>query len=277
MEQLNGPFYEFRSSDFYYYSQRTDAGDMGDYHCHNFYELYFLEKGQREYLIENDLYTVIPGEFVLIKPHVVHRTFGGSFTRKLIHFGFDHLKPYFSYSILTELLSVFDSPIIIPDQGTTEIIKNYWSIIEHNHEKQSEKSFALNIASLLSFLSEYKNRPIPIQNDSMIDRITIYIEKNALKINTLEEIASEFHISKYYLCHLFQSEKNMSVYDFLTALKIAHASFELATSNKKIKTIAYECGFQSEYYFSKRFKQIVKTSPKNYRNLIKFKEEQKVE
>ncbi|MBE6891203.1 MAG: AraC family transcriptional regulator [Ruminococcaceae bacterium] len=277
MEKLVGPFYEFRSSDFYYYSERTDSGDMGDQHCHNFYELYYLEKGQREYLVERDIYSIIPGEFVLIKPHTVHRTLGGSFTRKLIHFGYDHLKPYLSNSVLTELISIFDSPIIIPDPSSAEIIQNYWKIIEYSHEKQDKESFALSLTALLSFLNSYKNRPIPIQNTSIIDKITNHIERNALKINTLEEISSEFHISKYYLCHLFQNEKNMSVYDFLTAIKIAHASYELATTDKKIKEIAFECGFQSEYYFSKRFKQIVKVSPKRYKDMIRNKEDLKIE
>lgn len=272
-----GPVYEFRSSNFYLYSRREDSGDMGSYHCHNFYELYYLESGQREYLIEKNTYTVNPGYFVLIKPHVMHQTFGGAFTRRLVHFGLDFLKPYISGVMLSDILSVFDISVIIPDSEHSETVAKYWDIIESAQAMGNEVGSAMALASLLSFLNMYKNQPLPTQNDSLIDKITDYIEKNALGVNSLDEIAKEFHISKYYLCHLFQSEKEVSAYDFLSTLKIAHASYALAVTNKKIKEIAYECGFQSEYYFSKRFKQLTAMSPREYRKLLTNKEVQGIE
>ena len=78
MEIVAGPVYEFRSSNFCSYTERSDNGDMGNYHCHNFYELYYLERGQRDYLVGQINYPVTEGCFVLVKPH---RAF-----RRLAHF-----------------------------------------------------------------------------------------------------------------------------------------------------------------------------------------------
>lgn len=276
MEIVAGPVYEFKSTSFCGYTERSDSGDMGNYHCHNFYELYYLESGQRDYLIGQSNYPVTEGCFVLVKPHVMHQTFGGAFSRRLIHFGYDFLKQYLSVKSVDELLAVFDRQIIVPTVDKESVLK-YWKVIADFQNAENFQGLAMGLASLLSFLSMFTGSMELIKVDSLVGRISSYIEKKALEINTLDEIAAEFHISKYYLCHLFQSEKNVSVLDYLTSLKIAHASCELATTKKRIKDIAYECGFQSEYYFSKRFKQIVTMSPREYRNLIINKEKEGIE
>lgn len=276
MEIVSGPVYEFRSSNFCSYTERSDNGDMGNYHCHNFYELYYLERGQRDYLVGQINYPVTEGCFVLVKPHVMHQTFGGAFSRRLIHFGYDFLKQYLSVKAVNDLLTVFDQQIIVPSVDKDSVLK-YWNIISDFQKAENYQGLAMGLASILSFLSMYSGSLGLIKGDSLVSRISSYIEENSLEINSLDEIAVEFHISKYYLCHLFQSEKKVSVLDYLTSLKIAHASYELATTSKRIKDIAYECGFQSEYYFSKRFKQVIMMSPREYRNLIINKEKSGIE
>ena len=32
--------------------------DMGPFHCHDYYEIYFLENGSRRYMIEDSVYDI---------------------------------------------------------------------------------------------------------------------------------------------------------------------------------------------------------------------------
>lgn len=277
MEKDYNFMYEFRSSNFYMYSEKSDSGDMGGVHCHNFYEIYYLEEGQRDWLIGKNNYTVSKGYFVLVKPHILHKSFAGAFTRKLAYFSHDFIRKYISPSVLEDILSVFDTHVIIPSDDFVDIISSYWKAIENFYSKEDGNGFAFAVTALMCLLAEYKDIPLPHQGKALIDRITDYVEKNALSINKIDEISEEFGINKYYMCHLFQKEKEMGVYDFLSMLKVAHASYELMTTEKKVRDIAYECGFESEYYFSKRFKQIVSISPSEYRKNLRTKEEFEIE
>src|SRR5690554_5138599 len=58
---------------------RTDRQrDMEIFHFHDYYEIYYLVSGQRDYFIDNRTYHVEPGNIVLINKGVIHRTIGNS-------------------------------------------------------------------------------------------------------------------------------------------------------------------------------------------------------
>lgn len=37
-------------------------------HYHNYYEIYFLEDGERYHMLQDDMYTMHPGELILFSP-----------------------------------------------------------------------------------------------------------------------------------------------------------------------------------------------------------------
>ena len=51
---------------------------------------------------------------------------------------------------------------------------------------------------------------------------------------------------------------------------IIEAKRELYLTNKSIKEIAYELGYEDEHYFSRFFKTNVDISPQMYRNTVGF-------
>ncbi len=53
--------------------------------------------------------------------------------------------------------------------------------------------------------------------------------------------------------------------DDLIDIRIQASKVMLKGSNRSLKQIAYACGFQNEYYFSKMFKSRVGTAPSSYR------------
>lgn len=58
-------------------------------HYHNYYELYYLEDGERYHMIQDDMYTMKPGELILFSPYILHRSYGDEnvpFRRLVLYF-----------------------------------------------------------------------------------------------------------------------------------------------------------------------------------------------
>ncbi|WP_278021813.1 helix-turn-helix domain-containing protein [Flavobacterium ginsengisoli] len=62
----------------------------------------------------------------------------------------------------------------------------------------------------------------------------------------------------------------MTLSDLITERIIVEAKRELYLTNKTVKEIAYELGYDDEYYFSRVFKGKTDISPQLYRDTIGF-------
>ena len=67
-------------------------------HYHASYELYYLQVGHRDYFIEDKLFSVSAGDFVLIPPRKLHRTGGEYGERILIGFTAEFLEKVYTKS-----------------------------------------------------------------------------------------------------------------------------------------------------------------------------------
>lgn len=86
---------------------------------------------------------------------------------------------------------------------------------------------------------------------------------------SLNNVATELHISMNYLSSLFKKETGQSFTQYLTNFRIDKAKELLKTTDLKTYEIAYEVGYDDPQYFSTVFKKIVGVSPSEYREMIK--------
>lgn len=87
---------------------------------------------------------------------------------------------------------------------------------------------------------------------------------------SLEKTAEQCHVSPRTLQKSFQS-MNLSFSSYVNDLRLAVAAVKLFQTDDEITSIAFQCGFTNSSYFSKRFKEKYRLTPKNYR-----KEKQKL-
>ncbi len=94
-----------------------------------------------------------------------------------------------------------------------------------------------------------------------------YIRKNYQKEISLEEIAREVGLSKYYFSHLFSNEIGENFSSYLSQYRLNRAS-QLLVENRKenISEISYRVGFNDPNYFARAFKEKFDLSPSKYRN-----------
>lgn len=237
----------------------SKGGKMPSMHYHDSYELYYLAMGSREYFIEDKLFSVAAGDFVLIQPGMLHRTGGEHGTRTLINFTEEFLTRYFSPSMIRELLCCFDHMKLVPEeachQRCAQLLKNLTQCSD-------DGEFALLLGLLLTELGK---SPAPELKDGFVGNIISYINHNYGRIANLEQIADEFFISKYHLCRIFKTAMKITVVDYLTQIRIKNARRQLEHSNWDIGQIAQSCGFHSSAYFCNLYRKVTGESPSEFR------------
>ncbi len=131
--------------------------------------------------------------------------------------------------------------------------------------------FTIEIQSLIQYMiaqvfkqsahkkieTDYKmNRLLPVLN---------YINKNYRSGISLKTLADICCLSPNYFLRLFSETFHMPPIDYIQKRRLEDASRLLIYSNKQIKEIAYETGYEDPAYFSRLFSKIYHQSPRNFR------------
>ncbi len=101
--------------------------------------------------------------------------------------------------------------------------------------------------------------------DNIIERCVLIMKEHLHENLTLDELAKKAHVSASYLSALFKQKTHYSPMQLYTSLKIQKASQLLKVTQTPIKQIAEEMGYPDQYSFSRSFKQVMGTSPKQFR------------
>jgi AraC-like DNA-binding protein len=96
------------------------------------------------------------------------------------------------------------------------------------------------------------------------------IEKDFKSKHAPQDYAVLLHISPNALAKITKTHFNKTLTDLISERIIIEAKRELYLTNKSIKEVAYELGYDDEFYFSRFFKRNVNISPQTYRETVGF-------
>jgi YesN/AraC family two-component response regulator len=96
------------------------------------------------------------------------------------------------------------------------------------------------------------------------------IEKDFKSKHTPGDYAVMLNISPNALARIAKNYFNKTLTNLITERIIIEAKRELYLTNKSIKEVAYELGYDDEYYFSRFFKKNANISPQVYRQTVGF-------
>jgi AraC family transcriptional activator of pobA len=146
-----------------------------------------------------------------------------------------------------------------PELAQYEILISYLKIflITASRLKTEQQPEALQSVTALK-------KPFILQN------LKDSIEKNFKTKHSASDYADALNISAKALAKITKTYFNKTLTDLISERIIIEAKRELYLTNKAIKEIAYELGYQDEYYFSRFFKTNADISPQMYRDTVGF-------
>lgn len=102
--------------------------------------------------------------------------------------------------------------------------------------------------------------------DAIVNKARLLFRSNIDKHISPEDVAQELQISYSRFRKIFKAYTGLAPGQFQIQLKIHKAKELLTNTNKSVKEIAFELNFESNFYFSKLFKEKVGVTPGEFRS-----------
>lgn len=249
-------------------------------HFHNNYEIYYLVSGNRRIFINNKIYDISKGDFVLAERNVLHKTTystktaNNSHERVCIRFNIANLAPFIDEFGEKETLEMFKSSILnIPLNARKELMDLFDKLDRNinSPDKFSALSIKAALQQILVFYLRFKNisnTEIPqslTANDIIIQKAANYIADNYTSDITLNSISDYIGISSTYFSKRFKDATGFGFKEYLLNLRINHSVSLLLQTTDTITEVAYKCGFNDSNYFGDVFKKHKGVSPLQFR------------
>jgi AraC-like DNA-binding protein len=97
-----------------------------------------------------------------------------------------------------------------------------------------------------------------------MDRTKSYIEAHFRESMTIEQLARMAEVSPKYYVSLFKKTYGKTAIDYLTEVRVNMAKQLMLQTDVRLKDVAYQVGYNDEFYFSRMFKKEVGVSPTVY-------------
>ena len=251
---------------------------------HNAYEIYFLLNGCCHLFVKDKIYELEKGDLILIKENEIHKVLyvdkSTRYERFVIYFKKSFLEGCASNIDCTEMLQdLYDRDIcqLSFDPHTIKTVKDLINqIILEQNEKKSYFEQAINslllqiLIIIIRFMDGYGRDKVieeSSRGDTKFEEIIQFINANYDKNLSLDYIADQFYISKYYLSHLFKEKSGFTVIEYINNKRIMEAQGLLNNSNYNITDIAYRVGFNNSTHFWRTFKKATGLTPSEFRKL----------
>lgn len=281
MENLRHTNQLFPISEFVDQFDRFSQGSFPT-HWHPEMELQIILKGSAEYTVNGETYLVSEGSAIYIGPEAVHMA-----TALSAHtVGYDIvLLPQFLISLMqTAQCEQFAVPlathrpaaqVISPESKEGNVILE--SLKRMYYTESSHYGYELFLMENLLAIWRNLIMIFPKDNEGTYDNGKVlrekrmkdmlgYIQKNYPNAITITDIAASANISKSECFRCFAELSQLSPIEYVNQYRLTQAAQLLRTTAQSVSDICYLTGFNSSSYFTKKFKDYFKMTPKDYRS-----------
>ena len=247
-------------------------------HTHTYYEIYFFVEGAVEMEIRGRRRPLSPGDVIVVPPGVPHRAVvmdGAVPYRRFIFWvtpaycaELEALAPEYGFLFrhaaqAREYVYGFDMVSFNAVRG------KLLALLDEIHADRfaREARIVLNVNDLVLHLNrcifERTHPSSQQENVSHYEAITAYIDVHLEEPLTLERIASELYLSKFYIAHLFQERTGLSLHQYLIKKRLA-ACCAAIRGGENATNAAERCGFSEYSSFYRAFRKEYGMSPSEY-------------
>jgi AraC-like DNA-binding protein len=245
----------------FYRGSPQDAMTYGNMAQHHRFVLCFCFKTPGSVQIDAEVFDLHPLEGNLIFPYQPH-----------------HFTQFSAAEIAWLFISfeIKDSDWLEPLRNTVfslndHIIQLLNKMAEISLEQRGEMISPLLVLLLDNLLNSTSITRTATQNaffNGNLSATLQFIHQNLDAPIQTRDVIAQSGYSETVLRHLFSKYLNTSIAAYIRRMRILRACHLLDTSSETIGSISDQCGFSSQYAFSRTFKEVIGKSPNAYRKQL---------
>lgn len=236
-------------------------------HIHNHTELFYIVGGKGQFLIADQTFPVDANSLVIINPNVLHTEDSlNAQPLEYIVLGIEGIELAAS-DISSDGFCILDRFESAEISGCLRNILREMEQKNTGYEDVCQAYMEILVIRLMRATSiAVPAEPQTLTTNRQCAAVRRYIDLHFKEALTLEQLAEEGHMNKYYLSHAFKREYGTSPINYMISKRIEESKYLLAETDLSMSQIAQLLGFSSLSYFSQVFHRSQGTSPKDYRN-----------
>ena len=231
-------------------------------HIHKEIEIIYVKKGKSVAYSDKNSYLLNEGDMFIAFPNQVHyyRTVQRGEYVVIV------FSPDIIYGCSSEISESIPDKNCISAAECAELKELFNKIhtAEGEYKNTCISGYINIIMSLV--LPKLVLKTVSAENKSAFYSIIDFCTHNFKNDITLDLVAEELHLSKYYISHLINQRLKQNFNEYINNIRISQACNLLRESDKKIADISEEVGFGTIRSFNRAFKLVMQMSPAEYRS-----------
>jgi len=257
---------------FHYRDQKM--GDL-EIHHHDFYEVYLFLGGRVQFQVEAKTFQLESGDLLLINPQELHKPVidqESQYERMVLWIDRNYLSSLCTWD--TDLSACFDpempghTNLLRPGKMRSAQLQGLLESLAREYYEQQLGSAICAQGLLMQFLVELnrlarKNAGKAAAEPDLVSQVIAYIGNHYQENLTLESLAGQFYVSKFYLSHEFRARVGVSIHRYIIFRRLLQAR-DLMAAGIGPGQVYQNCGFGDYANFYRAFKAEYGISPREF-------------
>ncbi|PZX91895.1 AraC family transcriptional regulator [Flavobacterium aquariorum] len=252
----------------------------------NYYSLIWIQRGKGKVKVDFSEYDFLENQLLAFAPYQPFMLSSDvAIEGKVIHFHPDFfciMKHHDEVACNGVLFNnIYEPPYVLIDGAAKATFNMVLEQMKIEMQNPALAQYELLISYLKIFLitaSRLKKEQqpkefVPIEENTapfILQNLKNFIEQNFKTKHSPSDYADLLNISPKALAKITKNHFNKTLTNLIAERIIIEAKRELYLTNKPVKEIAHELGYDDEHYFSRFFKINAEVSPQMYRDTVGF-------
>ena len=229
------------------------------------YILLYCTEGKGVIHLQGRIIELKPNTYFIIPKNVAH------------HYKSSQIEPWSIYWVhfvgeyadlmynryLEKKMDLFSIPY---DDRRITAFNEIFDLLENSFEIRELEVINIKLQEFIASFIYYKEINPAFQDVDVVSNSILFMKKNLGNLVSVEELAAQQLLSVSHYSRLFRKKTGSSPNQYFNQLKIQQSCQYLYFSDRNIKEICVELGFEDPYYFSRLFKKLMGISPAKYKS-----------
>ena len=237
-------------------------------HAHNYTELFYIIDGDGQFQIDDERFMVHANQLVIVNPNIIHTELSYE----------AHPLEYIVVGIEGQALEVSETCdgrfciLSFPEQNN--ILTCMQNILQEMQNKVPQYQTVCQAYMNILVIQLMRNaslsavqEPAQPQKNRQCAAARRYIDFHYKESLTLDLLAAETNVNKYYLVHAFKQTYGISPINYMISCRIQEGKRLLEETDLSLSQISSILGFSSASYFSQSFRKAEGISPIEHRKM----------